>query len=87
MSADAVKFDVETARPSEVATTLRRRISALTRQDRVRAFKIGITNDPHVRWKTHKRGYDRMIVVYKSSFPFLKWKATSSPTMRSLRTT
>ncbi len=68
MSADAVHFDFETGRPSTVASSLRRRVSAYTRQDVVRGFKIGITNNPRVRFsKREYSGYDEMIVLYRSS--------------------
>src|SRR5258708_129782 len=68
MSADVVHFDFETGRPSTVATTLRRRLSAYTRKDVVGGFKIGITNNPRVRFlKKDYSGYDEMIVLYRSS--------------------
>ena len=68
MNADTVHFAVETGRPSEVATTLRRRLSAYTRKDRVHGFKIGITNNPHARFSSgYSKDYDEMIVLYKSS--------------------
>lgn len=67
MSADAVHFDLETGRPSTVASSLRRRVSAYTRQGVVRGFKIGITNNPHVRFfQKDYSGYDEMIVLYRS---------------------
>jgi hypothetical protein len=68
MSADAVHFDFETGRPSTVATSMRRRVSAYTREGVVRGFKIGITNNPSVRFskKDYSR-YDEMIVLYKST--------------------
>jgi hypothetical protein len=68
MSADAVHFDFMTGRPSVVASTLRRRVSAYTRKDLIRGFKIGIINNPRVRFsKKDYSGYDEMIVLYKSS--------------------
>jgi hypothetical protein len=68
MSADPLHYDILTGRPSKVATTLRRRLSAYTRKDLVRGFKIGITNDPHARFSNgYARDYDEMIVLYKSS--------------------
>lgn len=63
-----VYYDLITGRPPDIATTLRRRISALTRQGRVRAFKLGITNNPSARYSNaYGREYDLMIVVYRSS--------------------
>jgi hypothetical protein len=68
MSADAVHFDEMTGRPSVVASLLRRRVSAYTREGFVRGFKIGITNNPRVRFsKKDYSTYDEMIVLYKSS--------------------
>jgi hypothetical protein len=68
MSDDAVHFDLTTGRPSAVAATLRRRLSAYTRKDVVREFKIGITNDPRGRYSNgYARDYDEMIVLYRSS--------------------
>src|ERR1039457_7225608 len=68
MSADAVHFDFMTGRPSMVASALRRRVSAYTRKDLVRGLKIGITNNPRVRFsKKDYSGYGEMIVLYKSS--------------------
>ncbi len=68
MSQDAVFFDLSTGRPSVVATTLRRRVSAYTRKDVMRKFKIGITNNPRTRFsKGYSADYDEMIVLYRSS--------------------
>ena len=67
MSQDAVYFDLSTGRPSAVATTLRRRVSAYTRKDVVRRFKIGITNNPPTRFSNgYSADYDEMIVLYRS---------------------
>ncbi|HZM11625.1 MAG TPA: GIY-YIG nuclease family protein [Candidatus Limnocylindrales bacterium] len=67
MNADAVHFYFMTGRPSLVASTLRRRVSAYTRKDLVRGFKIGITNNPPARFSNGYSDYDEMIVLYKSS--------------------
>ena len=68
MSQDAVHFDLSTGRPSAVATTLRRRVSAYTRKDVVRGFKIGITNDPRTRFSNgYSADYDETIVLYRST--------------------
>jgi hypothetical protein len=68
MDEDDVHFDVTTGRPSEVASTLRRRVSAYTRKELVRGFKIGITNDPRGRFSNgYARDYDEMVVLYRSS--------------------
>lgn len=66
MSGDAVYHDWITGRPLEVASEMRRRVSAYTRRNVVRAFKIGITNNPEARFSKHSRTYDEMIVLYKS---------------------
>jgi hypothetical protein len=51
-----------------VATVLRRRLSAYTRKDLVRGFKIGITNNPYARFSNgYAKSYDEMIVLYRSS--------------------
>jgi len=66
MRADAVHFDFERGRPSTVASALRRRVSAYTRN--VGRFKIGITNNPRRRFSNgYSADYDEMIVLYKSS--------------------
>ena len=68
MEADVVHFDLMTGRPADVASTLRRRVSAYTRDDRVNRFKIGITNNPLGRFSNgYAPDYDQMIVVYRSS--------------------
>ncbi|MCC6486639.1 MAG: hypothetical protein IT364_04000 [Candidatus Hydrogenedentes bacterium] len=65
---DVVHFDLTTGRPADVASTLRRRVSAYTREDRVGRFKIGITNNPCGRFSNgYARNYDEMIVLYQSS--------------------
>jgi len=45
-----------------------RRLSALTRSDRVRRFKIGITNKPKARaaQPDYSEHYDEMIVLYRT---------------------
>jgi hypothetical protein len=66
--ADAVHLDFETGKPSTVATSLRRRVSAYTREGVVGGFKIGITNDPRTRFsKKDYARYHEMIVLYRSS--------------------
>lgn len=68
MSEIRVVFDVVTGRPSEVLATLLRKLSAYTRRDRVRRFKIGITNDPHRRLsQAYSAEFDEMIVLYQTS--------------------
>jgi hypothetical protein len=67
MSADAIHFDFMMGKPSVVAGTMRRRVSAYTREDLERGFKIGITNNPVERFsKGYSKNYDEMIVLYKS---------------------
>jgi hypothetical protein len=68
MEQNAVYFNITTGRPSEVAPTLRRRLSAYTREEIVCRFKIGITNNPRARFSNgYARDYDKMIVLYRSS--------------------
>ena len=62
-----VSFDTSTGTPTQVLSELIRRISAYTRQDRARRFKIGITNDPERRYsQAYADEYDEMIVVYET---------------------
>jgi hypothetical protein len=56
-----------TGRPDDVVSTVLRKISAHARQNVVRWFKIGITNNPKRRFDQHKRHYDKMIIIYRSS--------------------
>lgn len=68
MAEEKVVFNLVTGRPKSVVSTVLRKISAHTREDRVRYFKIGITNNPERRFQQEYAGsYDKMIVVYKSS--------------------
>jgi hypothetical protein len=68
MEENNVHFDLTTGRPADVASSLRRRVSAYTRDDRVNRFKIGITNNPRGRFSNgYARDYDQMIVVYRSA--------------------
>lgn len=63
-----IHYDFVNGRPSEVASELRRRVSAFTREDLNRKFKIGISCDPEGRWDdAYKEDYDEMIVLYQSS--------------------
>ncbi len=55
-----------TGRPGDILSTMLRKNSALTRENRVRWFKIGITNSPMKRFNGHKRHYDVMILIYRS---------------------
>jgi len=53
--------------PKDVVSTVLRKISAYTRETKVRYFKIGITNNPKRRFNQgHKYNYDEMIVIYRS---------------------
>jgi hypothetical protein len=59
--------DIVTGRPSEVFAALVRKLSAYTRRDRTRRFKIGITNNPHSTFSgRYASNYDEMIVLYKT---------------------
>jgi len=58
-----------------VLRDIRRQLSAYTRQDRIRRFKIGITNDPERRYQqAYTNEYDEMILLYRtSSINFVSW--------------
>jgi hypothetical protein len=68
MADERVVYSYFTGRPSVIVSNVLRVISASTRTDRVRWFKIGITNNPENRFRqAYSRLYDKMIVVYQSS--------------------
>ena len=54
-------------KPEHVVSTILRKISAHTRETLVSGFRIGITNHPRRRFDRHKRDYDEMIVIYRST--------------------
>jgi hypothetical protein len=62
-----VRSEEETGWPSQQA--LRQRIAAYARVDRVKSFKIGITNNPTARAALYRyqTRYDEMILVYRTS--------------------
>lgn len=63
----SVYFQIQSGKPNDVVSTLKRRISGMTRMNKVSNFKIGITNYPFRRWnEQHKNNYDEMLVVYQS---------------------
>ena len=65
---DRVIYNYFTGWPSEVVSDVLRSISAYTRRDRVRGFKIGITSDPERRFQEeYAHAYRNMAVVYQSS--------------------
>ncbi|MBC7930638.1 MAG: GIY-YIG nuclease family protein [Rubrivivax sp.] len=67
MDDDRVEYNYETGWPNNVVSGVLRSISAYTRQDRVRGFKIGITNDPERRFRDgYAHAYHKMAVVYQS---------------------
>jgi hypothetical protein len=64
--ASNVRFEIESGWPSGL-DTFQRRISAYTRSDRVRGWKVGISAYPRIRAGQHDRsgtGYDEMVVIY-----------------------
>lgn len=68
MEEEKVIYNYFTGRHSEVVSDVLRSIGAYTREDRVRSFKIGITNDPQRRFQEEYASYyDKMIVLYRSS--------------------
>ncbi len=66
MSTDGVYFALITGKPSMVASALRRCVSAYTRENLGRRFKIGFTNDPDARFSKYGAAYHQMVVLYKS---------------------
>ena len=67
MEEERVTYPYYTGRPNEVLSNVLRSISAYTRIDRTRSFKIGITNDPERRFQEeYAPYYDRMFVLYRS---------------------
>jgi hypothetical protein len=68
MEDDRMVYNFVTGRPEEVVSDVLRSISAYTRRDRARGFKIGITNDPERRFReAYAHAYHKMAVVYQSS--------------------
>ncbi len=57
--------NVQTGMPIKIISTLRRRISALTRGDAF--FKIGITSNPNSRASQYGDEYDEMVVLYRTT--------------------
>lgn len=65
---ERVVYSYFTGRPQDIVSNVLRVISAYTRKDRVRWFKIGITNNPESRFQHgYAKSYDKMIVLYRSS--------------------
>jgi hypothetical protein len=65
--ADDVYYNDVTGWPKDVVSTVLRKISAHTRANKVRYFKIGITVDPERRFnEEHKYNYDEMHVIYRT---------------------
>jgi hypothetical protein len=65
---ERVIYNYCTGKPSAVVSDVLRSISAYTREDRVRFFKIGITNDPDRRFQeAYPKHYDKMFAVYQST--------------------
>lgn len=59
--------DSLSGRPENILPSVRRKLSAYTRSDRVNNFKIGITSDPVRRFQRAYAGlYDEMILLYRS---------------------
>lgn len=59
--------DIVTGKYHAVLHGIRRKLSAYTRQDRIRRFKIGITNNPVRRYQqAYAREYDEMILLYQT---------------------
>ncbi|MDT7540534.1 MAG: hypothetical protein QOE33_438 [Acidobacteriota bacterium] len=68
MTEERVIYNYVTGRPDEVVSGVLRSISAYTRVDRTRGFKIGITNNPERRFQdAYAHAYHKMAVVYQSS--------------------
>ena len=68
MSEETVEYNCYTGHPSQIVSDVLRSISAYTRSDRVRSFKIGITYNPEKRFSdVYASTYDKMMAVYSSS--------------------
>ena len=68
MDEDRVVYNYVTGRPDDVVSDVLRSISAYTRRDGVRGFKIGITNNPKRRFRDgYAHAYHKMAVVYQST--------------------
>ena len=68
MEDERVVFEDITGHPQDMVSTVLRKISAYSRSDRARWFKIGITSNPVQRFRQgYADDYDKMIVVYRSS--------------------
>ena len=63
-----VHYDEVEGHPANVKTTVKRKISGMVRRDSaVSTYKVGITNDPEVRWaKGYNDDYHEMRVVYST---------------------
>lgn len=61
----SVQYSYYTGSVSNVTTNLKRSLSGLIRNGC--RFKIGITNNPNVRWNHHKYYYSEMKVVYQTT--------------------
>lgn len=57
--------DIRTGWPNTAISTLRRRVSALTRNEAF--FKIGITSNPYGRASQYGYEYDEMVILYKTN--------------------
>lgn len=57
----------ETGFPRNVLPSVVRRISSLTRRNKVSKFKIGFTSDPSKRATAYVDSFDRMVLVYQTS--------------------
>lgn len=67
MSQIQIEEKFETGFPGNIFSTIIRRISSLTRRDKVSNFKIGITSTPYERARYHSRNFDRMVLLYRTS--------------------
>lgn len=68
MEESRVNYNYVTGRPEDVVSDVLRSLSAYTRRDRVRNFKIGITSNPERRFREqYNKNYDKMVVLYQSS--------------------
>jgi hypothetical protein len=62
-----VEQSYQTGLPNNSLPTVIRRVSALTRRDKVSKFKIGITCNPLERARKYIGKYKRMVVLYKTN--------------------
>ncbi len=63
-----VVYKLDTGHLQKLLSVIVKRLSALTRKNKVQRFKIGITNNPRRRYlRKYARIYDEMLVLYRTT--------------------